>query len=148
MTTKAIILINTWLQIRYCIEEMVKQPKINPSLGEGYAMLIFASSKVKKLALDLTPLIITYIKKSIYSSTITASVAPQIWILRSPLGITGINNLEENQLPDTSLQEEELPEISVLIRNNHIPGMLMSEETETEKGPYLLKSKSGWILFA
>ena len=57
---------------------MVKQPKINPSLGEGYAMLIFASSKVKKLALDLTPLIITYIKKSIYSSTITASVAPQI----------------------------------------------------------------------
>lgn len=80
-------------------------------------------------------MVLNYIKKRIQPSTVTASVVPEISreILRLLMNITSIKILERYQLQDTLLQQEELPEISIMIGNDHFAEMLMLEKTDKRR---------------
>ena len=79
-------------------------------------------------------MVLSYIKKRIQLSTVTASVVPEISreILRLLLNITSIKILERYQLQDTSLQQEELPKISIMIGNDHFAEMML-EKTDKRR---------------
>ena len=79
-------------------------------------------------------MVLSYIKKIIQPSTVTASVVPEISrkILRLLLNITSSKILERYQLQNTSLQQEELPEISIMTENDHFAEMLMLEKTDKQ----------------
>ena len=49
------------------------------------------------------------------------------------MNITSIKILERYQLQDTLLQQEELPEISIMIGHDHFAEMLMLEKTDKRR---------------